>query len=231
MLQPSVRFKKIGSRKPPQAIWKAYLQACALAFMAALILRAFVVQAYRIPTTSMEDTLRAGDFVMVNKMAYRGDVKPQTGDVIVFMYPLNPQRDFVKRIIATAGQEVALRNKQLYIDGIPTDLPEGGKNTSGDTLSSVFSNRDNFGPVIVPQGGYFVMGDNRDDSQDSRFWGTVPEDHVKGRVMWVYWSWAPAPDAPDWEFPYIHSVFKIGWYNLSHLSERMQLSRIGTSVK
>jgi len=231
MLQPSVKFKKVGPRKPPQALWKAYVQACAVAFFAALILRAFVIQAYRIPTGSMEDTVMAGDFVMVNKLAYTGSSAPQVGDVIVFAYPLNPDRDFVKRVIATAGQEVALRDKLLYVDGQLTPLPPLGKNIDPEIISSVFSNRDNVGPVVVPQGSYFVMGDNRDDSEDSRFWGTVPDDHVKGRVMFVYWSWAPAPDAPEWEFPYIHSLFAGLWYNTTHLGDRLRLGRIGQSIE
>jgi signal peptidase I len=231
MLQPSVKFKKIGPRKPPQAIWKAYIQACALAFFVALILRAFVIQAYRIPTASMEDTVMAGDFVLVNKLAYGRDDKPAVNDIIVFQYPLNPARDYVKRVIATAGQEVALRDKQLYIDGEPVNVPEHGKNEDQEILSSIFSNRDNFGPVIVPQGSYFVLGDNRDDSQDSRFWGAVPEDHVIGQVMWVYWSWAPAADAPEWEFPYIGSFFSSLAYNATHLGDRLRLGRIGTTIE
>jgi signal peptidase I len=230
MLQPSVKFKKIGPRKPPQALWKAYVQACAAAFFVALVLRAFVIQAYRIPTGSMEDTVMAGDFVMVNKLAYTGSKVPQVGDVIVFAYPLNPDRDFVKRVIAVGGQEVALRDKLLYVDGALTPMPPAGKNIDAEILSSVFSNRDNFGPVLVPQGSYFVMGDNRDDSEDSRFWGTVPDDHVKGRVSFVYWSWAPAPDAPQWEFPYIHSFFGSLWYNTTHLGDRLRLDRIGHSI-
>ena len=230
MLQPSVKFKKIGSRRAPTPIWKAYVQACAAAFFAALILRAFVIQAYRIPTSSMEDTVLAGDFVMVNKLAYSGGRTPQVGDVIVFAYPLNPERDFVKRVIATGGQEVALRDKKLYVDGQIVPLPEFGKNTDPEILPSVFSNRDNFGPVVIPQGSYFVMGDNRDGSEDSRFWGTVPDDHVKGRVSFVYWSWAPAADAPEWEFPWIHSLFQSVWYNITHLGERLRLDRIGTSI-
>lgn len=231
MLQPSVKFKKVGPRKPPQAMWKAYLQACILSFFAALILRAWAFQAYRIPSGSMEDSVLAGDFVFVNKLAYRGDKVPQKGDVIVFQYPLNPERDFVKRVIATAGEEVALRNKKLFVDGREVPLPPHGKNIARDTLSSIFSNRDNFGPVIVPQGSYFVMGDNRDDSEDSRFWGAVPDDHVKGRVMWVYWSWAPVPGEPTWEFPYIHSFFKSLLFNVMHLGERLRLDRIGTTIR
>jgi len=231
MLQPSVRFKRVGSRRPPQPLWKSYIQACALAFFVALILRAFVIQAYRIPSASMEDTVLAGDFVMVNRMAYAGSKTPQIDDIIVFAYPLNPERDFVKRVIALAGQQVAMRNKQLYVDGRPVPLPPAGKNIDRDTLGSVFSNRDNFGPVTVPQGSYFVMGDNRDDSEDSRFWGTVPDDHLKGKVAFVYWSWAPAPDAPGWEFPYVHSLFSILWYNAQHLPERLRLGRIGASFQ
>ena len=230
MLQPSVKFKNIGSRKPPQPLWKAYVEACVVAFFLALILRAFVIQAYRIPTTSMENALLPGDFVMVNKLAYRGDAKPEVGDVIVFAYPLNPNRDFVKRVIALAGQEVALRDKQLYVDGQPVSLPETGKNSAPEILSSTFSNRDNFGPSVVPQGSYFVMGDNRDDSEDSRFWGAVPDDHVKGRVSFVYWSWANDPAAPEWEFPYIHCIFTIGFHNIVHLGDRLRLERIGMPV-
>jgi signal peptidase I len=231
MLQPSVKFKKVGPRKPPQVLWKAYAQVSLVAFIAALLLRAWVVQAYRIPSTSMEDTLQAGDFVLVNKMAYRGEKVPQVGDVIVFQYPLNPDRDFVKRVIATAGQEVALRNKRLFVDGHEVPLPEGGKNIARDTVSSLFSNRDNFGPVVVPQANYFVLGDNRDDSEDSRFWGTVPDDHVKGRVMWVYWSWAPVAGEPTWEFPYLHSFFLSLAFNATHLGERLRLDRIGHVIQ
>ena len=226
-MQLSVKFKKIGVAREPQPLWKSYLQACAVAFFLALILRAFVIQAYRIPTGSMEDTVVAGDFVMVSKMAYWGDRSPEIGDVVVFEYPLNRTRDFVKRIIAKGGQSVALRDKQLYVDGRPVASPPLAKKLDAEIISSIFSNRDNFGPVTVPQGSYFVMGDNRDDSQDSRFWGTVPEDHVKGQLLFVYWSYAPAPDSPEWEFPYIHSVFIIGWYNLLHLGDRLQLDRIG----
>ena len=149
----------------------------------------------------------------------------------VFAYPLNPDRDFVKRVIAVGGQEVAVRDKRLYVDALEMPLPEAGKHTDREIISSVFSNRDNFGPVVVPQGSYFVMGDNRDDSEDSRFWGCVPDDHVKGRVVFVYWSWAPAPDAPEWEFPYIHSFFISLAYNITHLGERLRLGRIGTSIQ
>jgi len=230
MLQPSVKFKKVGARRPPQALWKAYIEACAIAFFLALFIRAFVMQAYRIPTTSMEDTLLAGDFVMVNKLAYVGSASPKVGDVIVFEYPLNPNRDFVKRVIALGGQEVAVRNKQLYIDGKAVPLPENGKHTDRKVLSSTFSNRDNFGPTVVPQGGYFVMGDNRDNSEDSRFWGAVPDGNVKGKVMFVYWSWAPDPTAPDWEFPYVHSVFQILFHNVVHLGDRLRLGRVFTGV-
>lgn len=230
MLQPSVKFKKIGSRRPRQALWKSYLWVALAGFGVALLLRAWVIQAYRIPTASMEDTMLPGDFVLVDKMVYNSDHTPQVGDVIVFQYPLNPERDFVKRVIALPGQEVALRNKQLFVDGRPVALPPGGKNIAHDTLSSLFSNRDNFGPVVVPQANYFVMGDNRDDSEDSRFWGTVPADHVKGRVLWVYWSWAPVEGEPVWEFPYIHSFFLSLAFNATHLGERLRLDRIGTAI-
>jgi signal peptidase I len=230
MLQPSVKFKKIGTRRGPTPLWKAYFQACAIAFFLALVLRAFVIQAYRIPSTSMEDTLLAGDFVMVNKLAYNGRKTPQIGDVIVFKFPLNPERDFVKRVIALPGQEVALRDKQLYVDSRPVSLPANGKNIDPNVMGSAFSNRDNFGPMAVPQATYFVMGDNRDDSEDSRFWGCVPHDHLKGKVMFVYWSWAPDKTAPDWEFPYIHSLFQIGWHNAKHLSERLRLERFGHQI-
>lgn len=230
-MQLSVKFKKIGVVKPPSPMWKSYLQACAAAFFLALILRAFVIQAYRIPTGSMEETVLAGDFVMVSKMAYWGGASPEIGDVIVFEYPLNRTRDYVKRVIAKGGQAVALRDKQLYIDGRLVPAPPYARNMDSEVIPSVFSNRDNFGPVTVPQGSYFVMGDNRDDSQDSRFWGTVPLDHVKGRLLFVYWSYAPAPDSPEWEFPYIQSVFSILWYNVMHLSDRLRLDRIGHTIR
>jgi signal peptidase I len=230
-MQLSVKFKKIGAVRNPAPLWKSYLQACAAAFFVALILRAFVIQAYRIPTGSMEDTVVAGDFVMVNKVAYWGSSTPLAGDVIVFEYPLNRSRDFVKRVIATGGQTVALRDKQLYVDGRAMESEDYAKNIDPEFIPSVFSNRDNFGPITVPSECFFVMGDNRDNSQDSRFWGTVPLDHVKGRLMFVYWSYAPAPDAPEWEFPYIQSAFPILWYNVTHMGDRMRLDRIGHVIR
>jgi signal peptidase I len=191
-------FKKSRSRENFEAI--------VVAIILALFLRTFVVQAFKIPTGSMETNLLIGDHLLVNKLVYSPSLGPledlilgkrpiARGDVVVFKYPEDPSRDFIKRVIALPGETVAIKNKQVLIDGQPLDEPyahfsepplrpddaEYGlrPDLQGDTLEA----------RVVPAGHLFVMGDNRDNSRDSRFWGYLPIDQVKGRAMLVYWSY------------------------------------------
>jgi signal peptidase I len=192
---------------------REYLEAIILAVVLTVVIRGLVVQAFRIPSGSMEDTLLIGDFLFVNKMVYGSEIdigwsdwrlvhyrfpairQPQRGDVIVFRFPEDPSRDFIKRCIATEGQRVEIRDKALYVDG-QAQVEPYVIHTDSRTLPRDGSARDNFGPIVVPKGHLFMMGDNRDNSLDSRFWGPLPVDLVKGKAMILYWSWDPDRGAP-----------------------------------
>lgn len=197
------------------------LQIAGFAFFLALLIKIFVVQAFKIPTGSMEDTLLIGDLLLVNKLVYGArtpesipftDIRlkqyrlpsfrdPQPGDVIVFRHPHDPGSDWIKRCIAVAGQTVEIRNKEVFVDGQSFREicdPPGLKFADPDTIErgkgyeAVYpkhaGSRDNYGPVTVPEGTFFAMGDNRDRSYDSRHWGFVPLDHIIGEAIFVYWS-------------------------------------------
>lgn len=206
---------------------KQYALTIGIALAVGVLLRTFVVQAYRIPSRSMEDTLREGDFLLVNKLAPRF-FEPKAGDVIVFEYPLNPSKDFIKRITATEGQTVQIVNKKLYVNGEPADGWFPGKHTDYQIFPAAYSNRDNFGPFKVPQGQYFVLGDNRDNSQDSREWGFLERKYVKGKAFLIYFSWASDPAAPRWSGPL--SLFEILVYNLTRFPWRVRWDRVGITI-
>lgn len=187
---------------------REYTEALVLAIILTVVIRGLVIQAFRIPTGSMEDTLLVGDFLFVNKMVYGSEIdlgfsgnrifyyrfpairQPRVGDIIVFRYPDDPSRDFIKRCVAVGGQTVEIRDKVLYVDGHPRDEPFA-VHKDPRTLPRELGPRDNFGPFVVPQDHLFMMGDNRDNSQDSRFWGALPVNLVKGKAMFLYWSWDP----------------------------------------
>ncbi len=170
-----------------------------LALVLALFIRTFIVQAFKIPSGSMIPTLLIGDHILVNKFIYgvrnpltrsvwiKGK-EPARRDVIVFIYPKNRKLDFIKRVIGLPGEIVEIRNKKVYINGVPLEEPYV-IHTDPNILPREISPRDNFGPVKVPPGHLFVMGDNRDQSNDSRFWGFVPIRDVKGKAFIIYFSW------------------------------------------
>jgi len=214
-------------RKP---LWREYLDAAIIALVAALLLRLFVVSAYRVSSSSMEDTLLEGDYIFVNQLAYDFGSPPQIGDIIVFEYPNNPSKDFIKRIVAGPGQEVQIADKVLYVDGMPAQIPLDAKYNDQRILPGGLSFRDNFGPYVVHYGEYFVMGDNRDDSKDSRFWGTVPEENLIGKAVFVYWSWEPDSGSPGWSFPYVIDAIQwIGHFVLNFPSH-IRWSRLGLAI-
>jgi signal peptidase I len=169
----------------------------------ALFVRTWVVQAFKIPTGSMEYNLLIGDHLLVNKFIFGPTplaigkallpVRPiRRGDIIVFKYPDQPDRDLIKRVIGLPGETVELRNKKVYIDSKPVDEPyvhfliPPSTDFQEITSSDV---RENYGPVTVPPDQYFVMGDNRDNSEDSRYWGFLPKNNVKGKALIIYWSY------------------------------------------
>jgi signal peptidase I len=190
---------------------REYYEALLIAVIFVNFARIFVFQAFKIPTGSMEDNLKIGDHIIVNKFIYGPTSGPlaalapirdvERGDIIVFRYPLQPETDFVKRVIALPGETVEIRDKKVAINGKP--LPE--EYTIFDdpqvyplqpALPEPYRSRDQFGPYTVPEGQYFAMGDNRDRSSDSRFWGTVPRAMIKGRAFMVYWSFEGEPPPP-----------------------------------
>ena len=178
---------------------KDYLEPIIIAVLIALFIRAFVVQAFKIPSSSMEPTLLVGDYLMVNKFIHGiripyTDVKffqfkkPQRGDVIVFIFPLDPSKDFIKRVIGTEGEKVEIVHNKIYINDRLTDDPWGHFVTD-QIPESYLQRMENFGPVVVPKDSLFVLGDNRDNSEDSRFWGFLNVNAVLGRAFIIYFSW------------------------------------------
>ncbi|MFQ5709809.1 MAG: signal peptidase I [bacterium] len=237
-----VSQKHLGSKKQGAAenvrkdkkkknLAREYTEAILVALLAALFLRAFVVQAFRIPTGSMKDTLLVGDFLLVNKFIYGVRTPdhipminaqipygrlpafkdPTNGDVVVFKYPKNPELDYIKRCIAVGGQTVEIRDGTVYVDGKPEgekidlgreyDPDEGrfveyfrinapnGKSYVIRHYADHYLKSEDFGPVTVPEDHYFMMGDNRDNSADSRVWGFLPHDNVVGEALIIYFSW------------------------------------------
>jgi signal peptidase I len=175
-----------------------YVEAILWAVALTFVLRAFVIQAFRIPSESMVKTLLVNDFLFVNKFEYGPKVpfthvrlpglrKPRRGDVIVFQYPPDPSKDYIKRCIATEGQTIEVREKEVYVDGRKLDEPYV-QHIDPNQRPAALDQRDNLPPFTVPPGFLFMMGDNRDNSYDSRFWGPVAMDLVKGRAMFIYYS-------------------------------------------
>ncbi len=182
-----------------KSVVREYIEAIVVAVLLALFVRTFIVQAFKIPSGSMLPTLQIGDHLLVNKFSYGVKVPvlgttlisrpgPVSGDVVVFRFPKNPALDYIKRVVATGGDTIEIRNKQVFVNGKQMVSPYAHF-TSGDVMSATGSPRDNFGPVTVPEGKIFVMGDNRDNSYDSRFWGFVDIQEVRGKALIIYWSW------------------------------------------
>ncbi len=182
------------------SVVKEYAQAILIALILALVIRTFVVQAFKIPSGSMIKTLLIGDHILVNKFIYgvrnpltrelwiKGK-QPERGDVIVFIFPLDRSKDFIKRVIGVGGDTVEIINKKVYVNGKLFHDPPGVQHTDPRIIPASLEPRDNMGPIKVPKGKLFVMGDNRDQSYDSRFWGFVPVKDVKGDAFMIYWSW------------------------------------------
>jgi len=180
-------------------IVREYAESIAIAICLALVIRTFIVQAFKIPSGSMEDTLAVGDHILVNKFIYGSKIPftgsrilkirdPRQGDVIVFEYPEDPSKDFIKRVVGAPGDTVEVKNKRVYVNGKLYDNPHE-VHKEPETVPKEMNPRDNKEAIKVPAGSYFVMGDNRDRSYDSRFWGFVTMDKIKGLAFIKYWSW------------------------------------------
>lgn len=204
-----------------KSTFREYAEAAAIAILLALFIRTFVVQAFKIPSGSMKPTLLIGDHLLVNKFIYGIKIpfidqyiiqfkKPKTGDIVVFKYPIDERKDYIKRIIGTEGDEIEVKNGRLFINGNPirekyVDRFRDRERYEANRYIEYLGNNEhyilgqdrkdeNFGPKIVPKNAIFVMGDNRDNSQDSRIWGFAPVNKIKGKAFIIYWSsW------PNWK--------------------------------
>ena len=193
---------------PKSAKIREYAEAIIIAILIAAFIRTFVVQAFKIPSGSMKPTLEIGDHILVNKFSYgvklpylRNTIipvgQPQRGDIAVFIYPEDKSKDFIKRVIAVGGDTVEIRDKKLYVNGEAVDDPHG-VHVEDVIYPRAIQRRDNFGPVRVPEGTLFVMGDNRDQSYDSRFWGFVKLEDVIGKAFIIYFSWDSENSGVRW---------------------------------
>lgn len=185
--------------KKKKNIIREYVESILVAVIMALIIKAFIVQAFKIPSGSMIPTLKIGDHILVNKFIYGVKIpftdkilipfkKPYYGDIIVFKFPEDEKKDFIKRVVGLPGDTIEIKEKKVYING---KFVEELFAAHSDPMlyPAVIQPRDNFGPVTVPEDSYFVMGDNRDFSLDSRYWGFVKLNKIRGKAFIIYWSW------------------------------------------
>jgi len=216
-------LRRLNRRGLPWRLVWDWLRSFAIAVVLFLFVRAFFVEAFKIPTGSMERTLLVGDFLLVNKLVYGAEIPltgkrlpalehPARGDVIVFQYPRDPTKNFVKRLVGVPGDTLSMLDGQLVRNNVPvkesyvthtdsgTDVSEEEKFSwqSGYLVKTAEGGlvphpwtRNNWGPIVVPEKKYFVLGDNRDNSLDSRFWGFVPDSLIRGRPIFVYYSYQP----------------------------------------
>ena len=209
---------------------REYFESIVIAVVLALFVRTFVVQAFKIPSGSMEPNLLVGDHLLVNKFVFAPTASAledallpirdiERGDIIVFKYPEEPERDFIKRVIGLPGDTIEVRNRQVTINGSPIEEPYAHYMFPiSDDESNGYDVRARYGPVTVPEGHYFMMGDNRDNSQDSRYWGFLPADYVKGRALMIYWSFEPSdPSQPGGPLSALTNFFTATrWDRLLH---------------
>lgn len=182
---------------------REWIETIVVALILATVIRTFVIQAFKIPSGSMLETLQLKDHLFVNKFIYGTHIpfterkiipvrSVRRGDVFVFKYPEDPKKDYVKRCVGVPGDKIEVKDKVLYLNDQPQQ-----ESYVIHTDNRIFPNhpdippnyryRDNFGPIVVPEGKYFAMGDNRDNSWDSRFWGYVPEENIRGKAWFIYW--------------------------------------------
>jgi signal peptidase I len=176
-----------------------YIEAIIIAILIAVFIRTFIIQAFKIPSRSMVPALLVGDHLLVNKFIYGVKIpffrktiipvtQPERGDIVVFIYPNDRSKDFIKRVIGISGDKIEIKNKKIFLNGKEyTD--SYGIYSDSITYPGTMQPRDNYGPVTVPQESLFVMGDNRDESADSRYWGFVDLKDVEGKAFIIYWSW------------------------------------------
>ncbi len=205
---PEKALNQTNKTAKPKSIVREYIEAIIFALIIALLIRSFIVQAFKIPSGSMKNTLLIGDHILVSKFAYGihipneipftniklfPDIRllpkdPSRGDIIVFKFPKDETRDFIKRVVGVPGDKIQLIRQKLYVNDKPVEEPYTIHLDPAEGSQPVVP-RDDLGPILVPPGHLFMMGDNRENSQDSRFWGFLDINKVKGRAFVIYWSW------------------------------------------
>ncbi|MBF8259132.1 MAG: Signal peptidase I [Actinobacteria bacterium] len=204
---------------------REYLEAFGFALLIALVVRTLVIQAFKIPSSSMENTLLIGDHIFVNKFLYGYHIPftkgrtlqftiPRKGDIVVFVYPVEPEKDFIKRVVGVPGDTVEIRLKRVYVNGQPLE-ESYVRYADGNIIDDFIRGRDNLPPFKIPPGKLFVLGDNRDRSYDSRFWGLVDTDAVIGKAMFIYFSidWSRGVRwSEPWRYPEL-----VRWGRIGHL--------------
>jgi signal peptidase I len=197
-LKKDKKIKEYSEPRPKGAL-RENIEAILIAVVIALFIRTFVVQAFKIPSGSMQETLLIGDHILVNKFIFGVKLpfidktiipgkSPERGDVVVFKFPEEPKKDFIKRVIGISGDRVEIKDKKVFVNGTALNH-DHGVFSDPRIFPAGMQPRDNFGPITVPENAIFVMGDNRDHSYDSRFWGFVNLKAVKGKAFIIYWSW------------------------------------------
>ena len=197
-------------KKKPKSSLRENTEAIIIAIIIAMFIRTFIIQAFKIPSGSMLETLQIGDQILVNKFIYGIKIpftdgktlipvkNPQKGDIVVFKYPEDPSKDFIKRVVATGGDTLELIDKKLYVNSKMVEGETYAVYKTQDIIPGKFSSRDNLRKIKVPENKLFVMGDNRDNSHDSRFWGFVDLKAVRGKALIIYWSWNKDKSVPMW---------------------------------
>ena len=187
------------SPKKKKHIVREYIESILIAVIMALIIKAFIVQAFKIPSGSMIPTLQIGDHILVNKFIYGVKIPftdrilipvnlPVYGDIIVFKFPEDEKKDFIKRVVGQPGDSIEIKDKKVYVNG-KFVAEQFAAHSDPMLYPGAIQPRDNFGPIVVPEDSYFVMGDNRDFSLDSRYWGFVKLNKIRGKAFIIYWSW------------------------------------------
>lgn len=211
---------------------------------AVVCIRTLVVQAFYIPSGSMEDTLLIGDYLLANKFVYGAPLdiigtdinlgrlpafkSPKPGDIVIFRSPNEPGKDLIKRCVAVGGQKIEIVNKKLYVDEqLFTDPPES-KYTDSVIMPTQRGMRDNFGPYVVPEDHFWMMGDNRDNSADSRYFGPVSRELIKGKAMLIYWSWAA--DNRGHDYRGLMSIPKVVVTSIWRFPSRVRFGRMGNVI-
>ncbi|MCX6830084.1 MAG: signal peptidase I [candidate division Zixibacteria bacterium] len=220
-------------------VWEN-VKSLLIAIVLAVIIKTSIVEAYKIPSSSMEDTLLVGDFLIANKFLYGARIplvdwrlpdirEPKQGDVVIFKWPGDGVTNYIKRCVAVAGDTVEVKEKVLYVNGKVFPNPAHAKFTDPTIRSRAEADgnsRDNWGPYVVPQDCYFMMGDNRDNSYDSRFWGPVHKKLIMGEAMFIHWSWQPDEGSPHVSITDPLSVPRSFLYNAVHFPQRVRWERL-----